>query len=224
MLSIAIIRIIVTINIIFTSGKLVHRNLASGNEDGCFVFSKLDTVLGLLVDSNSSVDTPRLNSGFDKSLPSPKPISIHETSNTTTKHKVAVPPAPRKSNLRSTKPPSPARPIGWGEKSDVPLNYDPQIGRKSRKHRDKKTIDSKHLPDAWQNTPTRPDDSIVDPPMPSSDKLTTSIPHVPSAELRQHDAYSMTDVTPAIRRIRQLREEMLLEKEAQALAIKGTRS
>ena len=70
---------------------------------------------------------------------------------------------------------------------------------------------SKQLPGAWQNTPTRPNSSI-DPPIPSSDKPTTSIPHVPSAELRQHDAHSMTDVTSAIRRIRQLREEVLLEK------------
>ena len=72
--------------------------------------------------------------------------------------------------------------------------------------------DSKHLSGAWQNTPTRPDDSIVDPSMPSSDKSTTSISHVPSTELRQHDIYNITDVTPTIRRIRQLREKALLDK------------
>src|SRR5208282_6844112 len=67
LLSIAIIRIIITINnIIFTSGTARPQNLASGSEDSCFVFSELDIVLGLPVDSNSSVDALRLNSGFGK--------------------------------------------------------------------------------------------------------------------------------------------------------------
>ena len=35
------------------------------------------------------------------------------------------------------------QPIGWREKSNVPPNYDPQVGVKRRKRLSKKTIDSK---------------------------------------------------------------------------------
>lgn len=74
---------------------------------------------------------------------------------------------------------------------------------------------TKQLPGTWQNTLPRPDNPIVDSLVHSATNLdnpTTSISHSPSAELRQHDVHTTTDVTPAIKRIRQLHEEVLLEK------------
>jgi len=154
------------------------------------------------------------------------------TPSTAIGHEIAVPPAPRKPNLRSSKVFSPVRPIGWGEKSNVPPDYDPQAGVKPRKYRRKKTtdsdliiIDSKSasphrmadkesnstlMPGAWQKTPARTDSQ---PPAQSTSATQDSL-----TEPHHHDntpsnpTDPMTDVTPAIKRIRQLRNAVLLEK------------
>ena len=168
---------------------------------------------------------------------------MRSTPSTTIGHEIAAPPAPRKPNLRSTRPFSPVRPLGWGEKANVPPEYDPQAGIKPRRRYRKKTtglelvtIDSESaspkrmadneskpmpIPGAWQKTPSRIDSSQ---PRTRHDDTTTTATQDSLTEPHHHDdrdhhddaraisAHLMTDVTPAIRRIRQLRDEVLLEK------------
>ena len=71
------------------------------------------------------------------------------------------------------------------------------------------------MPGAWQKTPSRVDSSQ---PRTRHDDTTTTATQDSLTEPHHHDdvraisAHLMTDVTPTIRRIRQLRDEVLLEK------------
>jgi len=75
--------------------------------------------------------------------------------------------------------------------------------------------EAKSMPGAWQNTPSRTD-SQQSPAVPNNPTVSTSQDSSPAPhqqdDARSNPVYSMTDVTPAIRRIRQLRDEVLLEK------------
>ncbi len=185
--------------------------------------------------------------GDDESSLSSEPLSIKQTPTIIIKHEVVVPAASHKSSLRSIKYLSPAKPIGWREKSNVSSDYDPLAGEKPRKRRSKKNIDSdssipvdteqqfvssqsttvemadkddkytETLPGSWQKTPNHPEQAVAEPsaePSTHSNEPISSpnATHVPKVDLHRFDVHVMTDVTAAIKTIRQLRAKVVFEQ------------